>query len=622
MLVNNQRDASAEGLQDLLKKPEEVTAPVPKEESKKSLSESLKLPSAEMPTTSDVQPSIESQKEDSSLSSMLNKPAQLDFTKFNQLQDQFGRSLKNQQDKAASRDVLGMLTTARADATKQAQQSPQYQAYADTLKEIKQQVLDNKQQGLDAENKMGWMQALETIGQALTQYAAARYGAEHNVNLAGLKMEKTDWDKMLERTHNRLRQELENLNDFRKETSKNQQQLVSQAQEMADTGVKADIDAEKEAGRLELEGLKEQMGAEQNKQQLSFAQQKEANDQQYKQQELKRKTDAQSMKDTLNLKRYELDKFKATANVAQKNAAIQIDADLAASLIEYRDALESNDLQRIALARDIYNSNVKKADALIAQGQQKIDETKRHNVVTERQGQQKIDNQDKQFAENLLFKEKNLAVSSEEKQKDRDARAQENELNRQNRKDIANINQSAKAMRGAKTPAVQKSAGLSYLKGQMSALDQQGKALATVSVILDNVDAGAIDYDQGSKLLTQKLGEAGFDGQIITKAAGLFGLGTEVDTDALRNKVSGMLKQVSTKKDYWGKLQTGLIAANTPAQVQSIADQIAGNPNVTSVTVDPSQVKEGYVVVRRKSTGETVQIPEANFDPLKHEKVE
>ncbi len=242
------------------------------------------------PTPEDIFPEAkpvagapEEVKEETSLSSMLNKPAQLDFTKFNQLQDQFTNSIKNQKDKAASRDVLGMLTNARADATKQAQQSPQYQAYADTLKEIKQQVLDNKQQGLDAENKAGWMQALETIGQALTQYAAARYGAEHNVNLAGLKMEKTDWDKMLERTHNRLRQELENLNDFRKETSKGQQQLLAEAQGIAEQGVKAGLEAEKEAGRLELEGLKEQMGAEKDKQQLTLAQQREANDLQYKQ---------------------------------------------------------------------------------------------------------------------------------------------------------------------------------------------------------------------------------------------------------------------------------------------------------------------------------------------------
>jgi hypothetical protein len=53
-----------------------------------------------------------------------------------------------------------------------------------------------------------WLRVAETLGHALTQLGAGAYGLKHNVDMSGIKFDKTDWSKNLDRAERELDRKL------------------------------------------------------------------------------------------------------------------------------------------------------------------------------------------------------------------------------------------------------------------------------------------------------------------------------------------------------------------------------------------------------------------------------
>lgn len=72
------------------------------------------------------------------------------------------------------------------------------------LKAIQDSLKELDQKELSAEERAGWAEMAQVAGQALTQLGAGMYGLKHNTDLSGIKFNKVDWQKQLDRTLDRL----------------------------------------------------------------------------------------------------------------------------------------------------------------------------------------------------------------------------------------------------------------------------------------------------------------------------------------------------------------------------------------------------------------------------------
>ncbi len=83
-------------------------------------------------------------------------------------------------------------------------------------KKIFEERRDKIQQAKDAAQKQfeetkdtnQWLQVAETIGQALVQLGAGAYGLKHNIDMSGLRFNKTDWSKNIDRAERELDRKL------------------------------------------------------------------------------------------------------------------------------------------------------------------------------------------------------------------------------------------------------------------------------------------------------------------------------------------------------------------------------------------------------------------------------
>lgn len=119
-------------------------------------------------------------------------------------------------------------------ATKQAESgkkgSDEYKQNAAALGDIKKQMSELRADKADARGQAMWMQAAETIAHALTKYAAARYGLDHNVDaVSGIKMQPTDWQKIMQGSVDDINQQLDHLKGQEAGLEKRQEKMVDEA---------------------------------------------------------------------------------------------------------------------------------------------------------------------------------------------------------------------------------------------------------------------------------------------------------------------------------------------------------------------------------------------------------
>ena len=119
-------------------------------------------------------------------------------------------------------------------ATKKAEggkrDSDEYKQNAAALGDIKKQMAELRADKADARGQTMWMQAAETIAHALTKYAAARYGLDHNVDaVSGIKMQPTDWQKIMQGSVDDINQQLEHLRGQEAGIEKRQEKMVDEA---------------------------------------------------------------------------------------------------------------------------------------------------------------------------------------------------------------------------------------------------------------------------------------------------------------------------------------------------------------------------------------------------------
>lgn len=60
----------------------------------------------------------------------------------------------------------------------------------------------------ETKNTNQWLEVAETLGQALVQLGAGAYGLKHNVDMSGLKFQKNDWSKNIDRAERELERKL------------------------------------------------------------------------------------------------------------------------------------------------------------------------------------------------------------------------------------------------------------------------------------------------------------------------------------------------------------------------------------------------------------------------------
>jgi hypothetical protein len=221
-------------------------------------------PTTPIPTDSAIQQQMH-------LRDLIKKPSPIDYSGLDLAQKNLQDAIQKKDTTKTAGEIQSLLNQTRADAIKAAQTSPEYTQYADTLKNIQQQLADTKQEAKDQEAKIGWLAAAESIGQALTQYAAARYGLQHGVNLGGLKMEKADWEKLLAQSQHRLQQEVNNLQDFRKEVTKQQAGVVSDFADTSKQAVQGQLQSEKESLQSGVKAAEAGLQGEERKAQLKLA---------------------------------------------------------------------------------------------------------------------------------------------------------------------------------------------------------------------------------------------------------------------------------------------------------------------------------------------------------------
>lgn len=157
------------------------------------------------------------------------------FNKAEALKKQASAPLSPEQQKQDVTDRLGqqreIATTLKADAVN----DPQYKQYASTIDKA-QQAIQNAQ-SLVASNRStaGWMGAMEKIGQALATYAAARYGKDKGVDVVGgMKLEPTDWDKIIAGSIQDMRDEITNLHHEKLHAQEGQEGILHNAQSEAE----------------------------------------------------------------------------------------------------------------------------------------------------------------------------------------------------------------------------------------------------------------------------------------------------------------------------------------------------------------------------------------------------
>ena len=85
------------------------------------------------------------------------------------------------------------------------------------LEGIKDAADQARQQYQKDKNMNQWLSVAETLGQALVQLGAGAYGLKHGVDMSGLKFNKTDWSKNIDRAMDELENKQEKLAVERRE---------------------------------------------------------------------------------------------------------------------------------------------------------------------------------------------------------------------------------------------------------------------------------------------------------------------------------------------------------------------------------------------------------------------
>lgn len=221
-----------------------------------------------------------------------------------------------------------------------AKQDPSFQrdmsSVNDRIQKLDQQKQTLKDLHVDSDTKIGWLSALERIGQSLTQYAAARYGLEKGVNLAGLKMDKTDWQAMLDRSQKQLAQDMSELHDLRKEVVAEGKELTGRAEDLGKVGATAQLGAEKEKRSTEMDVLERELGAETSKANMDLQAQQSNLNTEYKEAALAARGNPQDIKaldkvKAIEQKDIELDLRKLTDQEKALSIAQAYSANIAAA---------------------------------------------------------------------------------------------------------------------------------------------------------------------------------------------------------------------------------------------------------------------------------------------------
>lgn len=104
--------------------------------------------------------------------------------------------------------------------------------YNAQLNNIADQMQQIRQQQNDVVNSNEWAHLGETLGNAMTQYAAGLYGAKHGVDISGVKYSQTDWEARMKNRIGMMDNQLKDLAEQRGIATKqaDEQQGVLKAQ--------------------------------------------------------------------------------------------------------------------------------------------------------------------------------------------------------------------------------------------------------------------------------------------------------------------------------------------------------------------------------------------------------
>ncbi len=176
---------------------------------------------------------------------------------------------------------------------------------------IGQKRQEAKKFAQDRETQAAWLEALDRISQGLVQYAAAKYGMEKGVNLAGLqKVDFSHWKDMKDRAYQNLKDELLGLEKMEDRVFIDKKQHAADIGKQIDLALGSQQDAERQerAGKIAMA----QSGVELEKYKVDKAAQAAAqeNARQRAEEEMDLKLRALDIKENQGDTKAELDKLK------------------------------------------------------------------------------------------------------------------------------------------------------------------------------------------------------------------------------------------------------------------------------------------------------------------------
>lgn len=113
----------------------------------------------------------------------------------------------------------------------------------------------------EAEGKIEMREMIESLAHAITQFAAAQYGLKHGVDMSGLKFDKRDWDKKIDRSIAKFRDRIKAVEQEQMAAEQGARQ--DRAEAVQNIGLKSQLEAAAERTRRakEQDKLAKEAGA-------------------------------------------------------------------------------------------------------------------------------------------------------------------------------------------------------------------------------------------------------------------------------------------------------------------------------------------------------------------------
>ena len=119
----------------------------------------------------------------------------------------------------------------------------------DSLNQKRREILDTISR---AKEMNAWGQIAETLGHAMTMWSAANYGLKHGVDMSGLKMNKTDWEKKLDTAMRHANIELDNIDKTERAAERDAERKDTASQRALDLEYQDERDEATQKHRAEM----------------------------------------------------------------------------------------------------------------------------------------------------------------------------------------------------------------------------------------------------------------------------------------------------------------------------------------------------------------------------------